>query len=314
MNAQESIMTSLRSAAIVELRKRAGDSPVSVLVDPLLDDPLAKLCDGQALDHRATRVRIPRIHDDIDPARSPYLLHAPTGVDDERLIEASVDVAVREATSAYGADYRGRSLCAWVTGDEPHAFARRLSAAARIVRPRGSRWPLRLWDPRVLPHLPRVLPARQWRAVEALAQDWMFVDALGRITSVPKMNAADHPPGQTPLRIDATTWSGLTRIGPVNQTLALASKWGMRCDDALICRIDRAIAPCHGYGFSGEQDALVFATCAVVSHERFDEHPAVARLITGAQPPRPPLASLVASIDDDTWKDIRSGRWLEGKH
>lgn len=302
----ESALSSVRDAASI-------DGSITLVVDPQLADPLGESAEvREALERRLLRrVSVPRIHDDIDPARAPYLLHSADELAIERVVNASINIAVRELHRLLGEQYRARSVCAWICGEpDPLAVARRLSNCARIRRPNGDSWVLRVWDPRVIAHLPRVLAPSQWKAVTGISDTWYtfgidaaFADAMTTL------KGSDLPPAPHPFQLDTRTWVALERIGPINQIISLAEEWGLPVGTALMQKVDGLVKKCVELGFEAEQDLLVFAACALTSHECFDEHPLVQSALNLARRERQSLAEAVGLLPEQLWDELRSSDW-----
>jgi hypothetical protein len=292
----------------------AGSSTVSILIDPTLADPLADdafvqdaLVRGDVL-----RVELPRIHDDVDPDATPYLLHANDAPRAERALNASLALAAAEALDGVDQRDRGRSVCAWVIGDtKPRDSAKRLADAARIVRPDGRPWPLRYWDPRVLWHLPRVMPQLLWRDLQSKLGQWWTLDALNQFVSYAAVGTPTASEDCRPVRIEAPVWDRLSRIGAINTVLRMAWGWGLLPTTQNADRIERLIARCESLGFASEQDALVFAACGLTSHDRFDEHPRIAAALRQSSSDGNSVRLAIAPFTEDFWSEIASSRWLD---
>lgn len=306
--------------AQMHLRSVLGDMPMALLIDPTLADPLSESHDFQTALAKGTARREPlrNLHPDIYPDRVPYVVHLSSEAQAERLITASLKLAMDEARGQLGDDYRGRSVCAWVASvDNAEQFVRQVVSVARVVRPDGLAWPLRLWDPRVLWHLPRVLPPDAWTAMQSALGAWYTlvpsgeVELFGELSAQgEKMPQSELPP---PYRFDAATWAALERIGGVNKVLSISADWGVLPTEAQARRIDQLLQRCNAWGFDSEQDALAFAACGLTSHERFDEHPQVQAALQGASREKRTLVSALDAFDDEFWQALSSGQWLGAK-
>lgn len=305
--------------AIRDLRaamQATGSSTVSVLIDPTIVDPLAHdPCVLEALERAAVcRVDLPRMHDDIDSDATPYLLHVSDEPSAERVVNATLALAASEAVEALeGIDRanHGRSVCAWILGESPpRSLANRLADAARVIRPDGLPWVLRYWDPRVLWHLPRVMPPILWSNLQHQLGQWWALDSLNRLVSYSAPAGSARPEDATSMHIESPVWDRLARIGWTNTVLNLAFGWGVMPTAHNANRVERLIARCSSLGFASEQDALVFAACGLTSHDRFDEHPKVAAALTQSQADGGSVQSAISSFNEDFWSEIASSRWV----
>jgi hypothetical protein len=284
------------------------------VVDPQLSDPLGESLEVRdALARRSLRrVLVPRIHPDVDPSRSPYLLHADSEAAVERVVNLSIRVAAQEICGGFDGNYRARSMCAWIPGEkEPQALARRLSNCARVVRPSGEAWPLRLWDPRVIAHLPRVLTTSQWNTVRQIAPCWYAFDLYKQFSdAMTRVQIQEAVPETSPFNLNLKTWEALERVGAVNQVMSLAANWQISTDLLSAEHVDSLVKRCLDLGLDSQQDVLVFAAAALTSHERFDEHPAVRTSIDRARQNGQSLEETMALIPDSLWDQISTGKWL----
>lgn len=310
----------LMQRAQMHLRAVLGDTPMALLIDPTLADPLSETLDLQTAFATGMAKRLPlrNLHPDIDPDRVPYLVHVPSEAQAERLITASLKLAMDEATGRLGEDYRGRSVCAWVARvDNAEQFVRQVVSVARVLRPDGSAWPLRVWDPRVVWHLPRVLPQDAWTAMQSALGAWYTLAPSGEVelfgefsVQGEKMPPSELPP---PYRFNAATWAALERIGSVNKVLSVSADWGVLPTEDQARRIDQLLQRCNALGFDSEQDALAFAACGLTSHERFDEHPQVQAAVQAASREMRTFVSALDAFDDEFWQALSSGQWLAAK-
>ncbi len=302
-------LTALRSAVAA-----TGSKTMSILVDPTLSDALiVEPCVQEALTSgHVTHVRLPRIHDDIDPEAAPYLLHVADEFAAERVVNISIAIAAFEANQGASKEAPGRSVCAWIIGEEnPRATAIRLADAARIVRPDGSPWYLRYWDPRVMWHLPRVLPQAQWSELQVQLGQWWALDQLNQFVprtspTVAHKNTGTGADTSPPvmfqrLRIDAPVWTRLSLIGVTNTVLEMAWEWGVIPTAANAQRIESMLRRCRALGFETAQDELVFCSCALTSRDDFDSHPTVNQALVAAANRKASVAEALAAFDDAFW-------------
>lgn len=312
------LVEQMTERAIIALRRDAGDAPLSIFIDPTLADPLGdllKLNNGpsDSLHCSAARaVRLPHMHDDFNPECHPYLLWLPCEEQAERIVNAALRVAICEALGAYGTAHQARSVCGIILGDaEPIRTAKRLAATARVMRPDGAWWYLRFWDPRVLWHLPRMLPAPLWDTIARGIGPWCTFDLRQEWVTG---NRAPHevPPGvtETPMRLSQPVWDRLARIGPMNQVLAMARDWGLGLSPALAERIERLLREAAEFGYPADGDGIVFAAAGITAHEQFYRHPQVAQTLQRAADEGRPLGDALSGLDEAFWADVSSGRWL----
>lgn len=299
--------------ALLQLREVIGARPVSIFIDPLLGDPLAAHPDTvQCLASGAAVVQsLPRIHADVDAARAPYLIHAPSEPAAERLINASVDIALREATNRMPNGYRGRCVCAWLPDDTaPQATAARLARSAAVIAPHGRAHPFRYWDPRVRWHLPRVLPPGHWQRLRSRLGNWHNITPMGQLEGLPGSSeaAASDETRDQRLRFDDAAWGRLKDVTLCNKVLALCPQWGIALSNSLPPLVEQAINDCRSHGFDTEQDILVYCACALTAHPRFDRHPAVSAALKEARAMGASLQHALQGFDNSFWQQLSASR------
>lgn len=299
--------------AVLTLRKALDGGPLAIFVDPLLADPFSETEVYQAAiaSGRVSLVKLPKIHPDIDPARTPYLMYIPDEVVDERLVNESLEMALLEALGGFGPERRGRSICGWVCGTpNPQVLAFRLASIAKVIRPSGQPWPLRYWDPRVIWHLPRALGISKWNNLQnGLGAWWTFgptrvLQKFG--TDVPH---ASRAVGDN-LRFDPREWCRLERIETINKIFALSSEWDGVVDEQCAAQIDGLLARCETWGYPTEQDKMIFAVCGLTCRPDFDLHPEINEALREGSQKALSLQASLAKFDDTDWDRVSRGTWL----
>lgn len=303
-------------AALIGLRAalgKASHDSLSIFIDPTLTDPVRDAVIVVDALHKgsARSVRLPRVHDNIDPGATPYLLHVRSERESERLVAFLVRLAIEEALSQASPLASVRSVCAWIVGDDlPETRAQQLAEVARIRQPDGTLWPMRFWDPRVMWHLSRALPANHWRRLRGALGSWMTLDMQQQLTTVPTF-APEAGEARTPMHFDESNWPVLQRIGAVNMVLALAQQWGLQPTEDNARRADRLLATCAALGFESERDGQVFAACGLTSHDRFYEHPEVQADLQHAAKHGQSVKTALMKFDDIFWSSLADG-WEHG--
>ena len=309
-------------AAIIALRKQMeakATTQLALFVDPWVTDPIGGMSEARPLE----RVELPLRVDGYPEDKRPYLLLVPDEIAHERFVNATVHAGVAEtlAGTADGGDGVGaRSACAWIIGEVPVPvrFADTLTRFATIRRPDRRRHPLRYWDPRVVPHLHRVLEPGHYATLRSAMGNWLFLDLAARLVAP---QPAVSPTGtehatETTWHVSAGQWRRLSAIGLINQVLAQARGWGLhdgsQADIARLApQLETALHTAENLGYGTEQDMLVFCACALTVHPRFYTHPSVTNALEAGKRRGATLADAVSSFDDAFWADVRAGRWLD---
>ena len=208
-------------------------------------------------------------------------------------------------------DLHPRSVCGWIVNPmDCSALARELGAMALVVRPDGTRWPLRFWDPRVTSHLARVLMRDQYAAMRPFLENWRSLDHEGRLVQA-AVPALTNAVGRLPLRFDSMQWRALQRVEHVNAVLHMAPESDASQRQVNAKRADEAMQRAERRGYSSDADLRIFAVCALMAHARFDEHPRVDEAIRLAQQNGLSVAAAIDGFDDEFWASLNDGRWLE---
>lgn len=302
------------SDAILALRAAASDStaPISVFIDPTLRDDVCEQPDiAQALESGVMlKQKLPPIHRDVDKQKTPYILHAPSEQAAERAIQATFELALQEAMVKPSPLSASRHICGWLIGESDEwALARRMRDLALVVHPTGHKYPFRFWDPRVVWHLPRILPSMAWARLRAMLGTWYALDMQHTLYLLPQLSSTVAQPKPItqadPLRFDAAQWNQLLRLAPTNQILSQAhSDLDMQPTQALAQRIDGLLQTCSSYGFTDFGDQATFAVCGLTTHPQFFRHPRIdARLRKTASDGGTVIMALSA-FDDAFWSTL----------
>lgn len=309
MTAAERLALDIEDRVVLSIRTALADQKVrsvGVFIDPTLGDPLSDESAVQEALKAGLLMRhsLPRIHDDIDPGASPYLLYAPSEEPAERAISATVRLAVASALEGDSPLSQPRAVCAWIVGDsDPRARAAALARVARVRRPDGEPWPLRFWDPRVLWHLPRVLRSEQWQSIESALGHWLTLD-MG--SSVKSFAPSEGDRGEaSSLHFDTAQWQRLQRIGAINVVLASAWEWDLLPTQRNAERIEHLLATCETLGFPSQRDGQIFVACGLTSHDRFHEHPLVGSALQQAASKGEGAATALTKFDETFWGELR---------
>lgn len=304
MNATAEIADKWIDEALSTLRQQcdiAGTSTMSVLIDPMLADLGAAI----ATEYELTTHRLPTIHDDLPESKHPYLISMPGSVENRDAVHALMHLNLAEATGTLGEGHRGRSICAWLPGDDqPARTAKNLARLARVRKPNGLPWPLRYWDPRVYPRLRTILDPAQHQTFSALTHRWCVLDDWGNLMVSP-------PPEQTPqnrglpLRFTESQWTRLERIALLNQASALVRSIGyedVAVDDH---RLDNLIVRAQRWQLTSDQDVLAFLACGVTVCDQFDQHPAVKSRLTDGLSTGKTAVGILSGIEEQVWRQVQ---------
>ena len=261
---------------------------VLLLCDSTLGDPLAEEFASAGLARRAVDLI-------SQGASAPplYLVEVPDEIRHERLINASIRLAVDEAMRPAPAVKRARSMSAWLATDLPLAeVADRLILRARLRDAQGRMRILRFWDPRTT-QFQSELYAGCAPASWIAGATWMSIDGFARWQALP------DTPG--PMQTATPDWPRLARLGQVNAVLQRLNVDGLASGPSLLEPIRRALDAGAACGMDDEDIAL-FAAWRVRLHAPLERAPAFATLLREIQEEGGRLRNAAQDMDDEDWQ------------
>lgn len=261
---------------------------VLLLCDSTLDDPLAEEFASAGLARRAVDLI-------SQGASAPplYLVEVPDEIRHERLINASIRLAVDEAMRPAPAVKRARSMSAWLATDLPLAeVADRLILRARLRDAQGRMRILRFWDPRTT-QFQSELYAGCAPASWIAGATWMSIDGFARWQALP------DTPG--PMQTATPDWPRLARLGQVNAVLQRLNVDGLASGPSLLEPIRRALDAGAACGMDDEDIAL-FAAWRVRLDAPLERAPAFATLLREIQEEGGRLRNAAQDMDDEDWQ------------
>ncbi|CAB3708266.1 hypothetical protein AKG08_04400 [Achromobacter piechaudii] len=261
---------------------------VLLLCDSTLDDPLAEEFASAGLARRAVDLI-------SQGASAPplYLVEVPDEIRHERLINASIRLAVDEAMRPAPAVKRARSMSAWLATDLPLAeVADRLILRARLRDAQGRMRILRFWDPRTT-QFQSELYAGCAPASWIAGATWMSIDGFARWQALP------DAPG--PMQTATPDWPRLARLGQINAVLQRLNVDGLASGPSLLEPIRRALDAGAACGMDDE-DVALFAAWRVRLDAPLERAPAFATLLREIQEEGGRLRNAAQDMDDEDWQ------------
>ncbi|MEN4922163.1 hypothetical protein ABE485_26090 [Achromobacter spanius] len=266
-----------------------ADRRVLLLCDSTLADPLADAIASAGL---------PRCEVDLisQGASAPplYLAEVPDEVRHERLVNASLRLAVDEAVRPAPAARRARSMSAWLATDLPLAeVARRLIQRARLRDTQGRVRILRFWDPRTT-QFQSELYAGTAPASWIPGAAWMSVDGFGRWQMLPDARG--------PMQTVTPDWPRLARLGRVNAVLQRLNADGLRYGASALEPVRRALDAGAACGIDDDEDVALFAAWRVRLAAPLERAPSFAALLREVREEGGRLYRAAEDMDDEDWQ------------
>ncbi len=144
-----------------------------------------------------------------------------------------------------------------------------LAATQTRLGPRGERAWLRVHDPRVWLHLPRIFSSTELREVFGPMTAWTVFIGGGWITTQAPRDDGGRPGAGL---AGAAQWAALERVGAINRVLATQG-WSSRDDlDARTPAVDALLVRGRErHGLQRLADLVAYANLGMTVHPRFDE-------------------------------------------
>jgi Domain of unknown function (DUF4123) len=207
------------------------------------------------------------------------------------VLEATLDLATREQQQP---PWRP-SICAWATAPREASaelLTRCLGRSLRCTLQPGSTNYLRYFDPRVFPRLAQILGSTDF--AQPLLE-WHQLDRDGSLVCLP---IAGDPAqdGTTALRLWADDIrAAVVRIELMSRTAAAAACRGRVVAHTDNAQVDAALRDAASRGLLTDDDAVAFATRAIVDGTNFTRHPDLDAWCSRAHGSGIPLDDIVGS-------------------
>ena len=256
----------------------------STLADPLADDIAAAGLARREVDLISQGATAPPL----------YLAEVPDEIRHERLINASIRVAVEEAMRPAPAARRARSLAAWLATDLPLAeVAQRLARRARLRDAQGRVRILRFWDPRTT-QFQSELYAGTVPASWIPGVTWMTIDGFARWQVLPDV------PG--PMQTVTPDWPRLARLGRINAVLQRLNANGLCVGPSVLDAVRRALDAATDCGIHDDEDAALFAAWRVRLDAPLERAPSFVALLREVHEEGGRLRNAAQDMDDEEWQ------------
>ncbi|CUI28202.1 DUF4123 domain-containing protein [Achromobacter kerstersii] len=262
---------------------------VLLLCDSTLADPLAEDIATAGLARREVNLI-------SQGAAAPplYLAEVPDEIRHERLINASIRLAVDESMRAAPVAKRPRSMSAWLATDLPLAeVAQRLILRARLRDAQGRVRILRFWDPRTTQYQSELyagtVPASWIPGVT-----WMSVDGFARWQVLP------DTPG--PMQTVTPEWPRLARLGRINAVLQRLNADGLCWGPSVLDAVRRGLDAGAACGMDDDDDVALFAAWRVRLDAPLEQAPSFAALLREVREEGGHLRNAAQDMEDEDWE------------
>lgn len=260
-----------------------GHDRTIVLIDQFIDNPLREAIAALASPAASLLLDDPIFQDDLQ--RAPMLLELSNRLPGHyALVEQSLKLALEQQAEAGAVPH----ICAWLFG--PMTLERlrsALLARMNLRYPSGDAVYLRFFDPRVMPHLARLLPPATAAGMPGCSsfsdllgplESWCQLDRDGRL--IEHGNVQPAPAIQDlPLRIDEPTRQAIDRIEQINLVVRILRTRHTATGPGIDAQIDHHLVQGARAGLAQADDQVAYAWRAVEYGQAFTLHPALGELM-----------------------------------
>lgn len=217
------------------------------------------------------------------------------------VLERSIDISLEQNTDS---TCQVRAVGGWIFSRDtsPERTAYWLEKAM-IVRVHGApKALLRVWDPRVIGHLARILTQEQLADLLGPVDAWAWVDRAGQLQLLSKPILSGQVRGQgLPLLLSAEQDAAIDRIEDINILLKTLSKLGHNMAPQRDQELDQLLCTAQRKGHRALPDKLAYCLHALLISTTFDAIPAVQQAIGAAHAQGMGLCAALDEFDDAYW-------------
>lgn len=253
-----------------------------ILIDQFIDNPLREAIEALSPPAASVLLEDPIFQDDLQ--RAPMLLALSNQLPEHyALVEHSLKLAQEQHAEPGAVPL----ICAWLFG---HTTLERLRSAM-LVRlnlryPSGDAVYLRFFDPRVMPHLARLLPPSipsvpghsSFADLLGPVERWCQLDRDGQLIQHGNTQPLSAVP-DTPLRIDEPTRQAMERIEQINLVVRILRARQTAIGPGIDAQIDHHLIHSASAGLEQPDDQIAYAWRAVEHGQAFTLHPALGELM-----------------------------------
>jgi hypothetical protein len=266
-----------------------------LLIDRFIDNPLKDLIDALIPPAKSLPVDDPIFESNI--IRSPLLLELNHAIPCHlELLQESLQQAREQNLQRSGPP----RICAWLFAEVTLERVRNdIRQRLNVRYPNGDRVYLRFFDPRVMPHLARILAdadAAQSNFSDLLGSIyvWCHLGPEGKLVSY-KQTASTFTGAEGRLHFNQATANAIDRIGMLNLAARELINIGMNHGQWDSASIDSKFLEADEMGIVLAEDKIAYAWRAVAQGENFSKSPELKNLIENALMQGLPLEVLLST-------------------
>jgi hypothetical protein len=218
------------------------------------------------------------------------------------VFDGSIEISLQQNTNASGTI---RAIGGWIFSREAslERISKRLERAMIVSIFNSPNALMRIWDPRVMGHLPRILTPEQLALLFGPIDCWAWIDRSGQLQTItkPERTDTDTLPSTLPLRVSADQDAAIDRIENINTLLKTLAGLGYRVHPSRDSTIDTLLHTAQRKGHTQITDMLSYALHALLVNPNFDAIAPVQEAINEAASSNEGLSAALGKFDDDFW-------------
>lgn len=229
------------------------------------------------------------------------LLAARISLEQLEILEQSIDISLEQNTDA---TCQVRAVGGWLfCRDRSQERVAHWLDQAIVVRVHNApNALLRLWDPRVIGHLARILTQGQLADLLGPIDAWAWIDRAGRLQLLRKPMMSGKAPGHgLPLLLSAEQDAAFDRVEDINMLLKTLSKLGHKIAPERDFELDQLLFTAQSKGHRALPDKLAYCLHALLVSNTFDAIPAVRQAIAAAHEQGLGLCAALEGFNDAYW-------------
>jgi Domain of unknown function (DUF4123) len=273
-----------------------------LVLDRQLSDPLGEQLPALAAQQLALPINPPKAA--LPPDECLMLARLTT--QELELFDSSIDISLQQNTNASSTT---RAIGGWLFSQDTSLehMAQRLEQAMIVNIAQSPKALLRLWDPRVIGHLPRILSPQQLALLLGPIACWAWIDRSGQLQTITQPARQDTDTGTNvtplllPLRLSAAQDAAIDRIEYINTVLKALAGLGHHVHPSRDSAIDALLHTAQRKRHTQVTDLLSYTLHAVLINPSFDAIVPVQEAIQEAASNQLGLSAALDQFDDDFW-------------
>lgn len=224
-------------------------------------------------------------------------------IEELHILESGIEIAIEENCDSTRAS---RSTGGWIFSRDvsPERLVSHMEQAIIVRNENSFEALLRVWDPRVIGHLARILTQEQLAVMLGPVEIWAWIDRDGELRQLKKslMSDAVSTPAALPLRLSTEQDAAIDRIEVVNLLLKALANLGRKISPQLDHMLDEILRAGQEKGHINTTDLIAYGLHALLVSKTFDAIPEVDQTITQSKAKGQGLCAALEKFDDAFWE------------